>query len=752
MSEPTQETNRADDANSSVIADLGILYQLTGNATYAEYGKNMLVELARNYPNYPHPRGWIKNKYRSALDGRISYQFLNDGFILARLAVGYDFVYNLSSWTPEERKLVHDGLLDAICEEFYDPVLNNGGYISTPDNRSCVCNSALLMSGYATDDPKLINMGLYGVGGTKDAPVGGVFGMHFSEQCILPDGMWVEGSPSYGLGIACCGLFNDAQTLWHHGYDMYSYRNGIVKHFLDSAINLAYPTDQLTITAIHDAGRFDLLDKRDWLNNEVSVPFECGYQRYHDPQYVPIINNAAQSLGMTIHSGPISLFPDIPADAKAPPRAVESDNYFAVGLGVLRNVTDHGPDQALLEYGPQAGHGHPSKLGLDLYALGAPLIPFPGVIFPYNDPLDPKWFWVSFGNCELTVDRTNQIYSGNFYHFGRQVAHPNTYQEVFGPARTIGMQRAWSNEIVPVVTEDRAIFLTPHYLADTFSVFSATPHTYDMVYHFLGTGQTDLNLTPHTFPAPECNGYNALSNVRTASTDGPYTATIVNRVNKTVHFVAGPSPKTQVFTADGPHWGRDPGSKDPTKTDPANDQFVLFQRRDGVNNAIFANAVDISGRADGYVKSLTHEGDLESGYSLSRIKTVDGTDLCFVSYRPGTYQSQSLSTDAAEALVTRVGDNVVSMYLAGTTLKVDGAAVSRDKPGLAYIEKLADGPVMIGNPCDAAGTLTVELPALAGLHGTITDAAGKSLAAPAPDASGKVTLRLGPNSKATYGP
>ena len=70
-------------------------------------------------------------------------------------------------------------------------------YLDQTHNRSVICNAGVLMAGYATDDEKLINYGLYGKGGTREKPVGGVMGIHFGPDCIGSDGLWNEGSPGY---------------------------------------------------------------------------------------------------------------------------------------------------------------------------------------------------------------------------------------------------------------------------------------------------------------------------------------------------------------------------------------------------------------------------------------------------------------------------------------------------------------------------------------------------------------------------
>jgi len=705
--EATKEGRRAHAANSSVIAELGTVYALTGDPKYAEYCRQMLVAYAKGYRTYQHPEGWTKRSYRSAFDGRLTGQFLEDGFWLVRVAFGYDLVYNLPSFTDAERKLIRTDLLEAVAEEFYDPILHGSpaerDYVSSPNNRAAVCASGVLMAGYASENAELVNIALYGKDGTKENPKGGVFGTHFTPDCILPDGLWVEGAPGYQLGIASSGLLNDAETLWHHGIDLYRHDNGALKKLLDSAPGLAYPDPKMTVAALHDSGTMGLVDDRAWLNNEIGVPYECGYRRYRDARYLPIVRNATQSLSLTVHAGPPSLFLDIPSEESAPPRPVEHANFFSVGYGVLRLPTETGGNQLILEYGPNAGHAHPSKLGIDLYALGDSLISFPGVIFPYNDPMDPKWYWTTLSNCALTIDEKSQIYSGNRWKFPKTLPEPMAQQLVFGPASTMGIQKAWSNTVYPGVNQDRALFMTPQYLADIFGAFSDGPHLYDLAWHFRGELVPSLKLASMQFPDPAVNGYNAFDEVSHANSNQAWSATVTTPKGHTVRLLAPAGTDTEVILGNGHLITKKEQKLPPT----------IIERRAKQNAALFGNVVDLSGTKEGYIKSVTQTGGLEVGYGLLSVQTAKGTDLCFAAYRPGNYKAGALETDAQQAFVLMDGKNVQAMYLGGgKTLKTTGGAITRSEPGLAYLEKTGIGSYLVANPSPTDATLTVTLSAL----------------------------------------
>jgi hypothetical protein len=152
---------------------------------------------------------------------------------------------------------------------------------------------------------------------------------------------------------------------------------------------------------------------------------------------------------------------------------------------------------------------------------------------------------------------------------------------------------------------------------------------------------------------------------------------------------------------------------------------------------------------------VTQEGSLDLGYGLLKLQTAKGGDLCFTSFRPGSYTAEGLATDAMEAFVRMDGANVQSMYLGGgTTLKVPAGTLQRSAPGLACVEQTAAGTYLVANPSSSAATITVTLPALAALKAYTLDAAGKR-AGPAQVTAGSndaETIQLAAASKIEFGP
>ena len=694
------------------ISDLGTIHALTGDAKYGEFAKKILLAYAENYSKYGFPQG--TPRYRSAQDGRLKGQFLEDGGWLIQAGFGYDLIYNLPSWKPEEREKIHKDLFNEIVNEWRTERFKGITYLNDPNNRSAVYAAATLIAGYGTEDQVMINDGLYGTVGTKEKPTGGVFGAFFTPQCISPDGLWTE-TIGYQISIAGSALINHAEVLWHHGIDMYRYKNCVLKRIFDTPIEFAYPDADISIPETGDTtSRLPISVSGD------AVIYEYAYRRYANPLYLPIVEKVKKSLSLSSHQAPPSFLYDLNAstDKTASVRKPESINFFDNGLGLLRLQAAEGINQLIMMYGISRSHGHPDKLSIDLFGLGDVLAPDPGVIFPYQDPLDPAWYSTTFSHCTLTVDEQSQISFGNLYKF-KGAANPDAQQLVYGPASTMGIQRAWTKTSYPGISMDRAVFLTSGYLADIFGAFSQGPHKYDLAWHLRGQLTSDLPFQPMKFPEPVADGYKALSDTRQANTNKAWSATF-SRNGKDVRLLAAGGIETEVFTGVGHYRGAIGYS--------GKDEFppMIFERRTKEASTIFGNALDISGIKGGYIKSVTQGGSLEQGYGLLSIETAKGTDLCFVSYRPGSYKAAGLETDSQQAFVLMDGKNVQAMYLGGgNVLRTATASLERSEPGLAYIEKLDTGNYILSNPSPTTATVTVTVPGLARLSAFTLDANGK---------------------------
>lgn len=625
---------------------------------------------------------------------------------------------------------------------------------------------------------------------TKESPGHGMLNTYFGDG-LIPGGMYAEGTPSYAF-YALGSMIDAAEIGWRHGVDLYSNNNCAFKYMFDFPILLSYP--DFTTPGLNDAHRETIVGGG-------SVPgfYEYAYRRYKDPRYLMMINppeekeylkaiadpdTAKKYLDAMLNPPPPPPKPEPGAPAATPaPKELKSVrhltftqvgsippnfmydldpnagaeippspsvNYALVGFGILRSPSTSGGQTqgVILSSGPSASHGHPDKLAIDVYAMNDLLMPSPGVNFPYaNNDRIPRWYQTSLSHNTLTVDEKPQFPASP----GRRADDVRADQTIFGTCSTGGVQRAWTCSVFDGVTMDRAVFLRPNYMADIFGAFSASPHKYDFAWHIRGAMTSELTFAPFSFDK-SINGYNFFTEGRAAeATDKSFTVTATNESKVAKLYVAS-GPATQAIIGEGgiynDHTYVDPVTKI-TNTRPTCP--TLIERREGQTATIYGNALDFSGKGD-YVKGVTQDGGFDKGYALLNVTTADGSDLCFAAYKPGNYTASGLTTDALQAYVSMTGTAPNTLYLAGgKTLTAGGASITRSEPGLAYVEKTLDGNYIVGNPSPTPATVTVTLPALAGLEGvTLDDKGEKGAAAQVTKNGAAISLQLAAGGKVEF--
>ena len=666
------------------IANLGTLYALTDDAKYGEFAKKLLLAYAAEFPNYaPGNRPGFAHDAAKVFDQR-----LGDAIWVIQLARGYDLIYNLPSITPEERARIQDDLLIACA----DYIRANGSVMRAPTNWSAICTAAVLIIGYATDTERLVNDARWGLKGTPEKPTGGIH-LHFSEKTIDIDGMWSEGAMGYQF-MALQALITDAEILWRNGVDMYRYRNGALKSLFDSPLEFSYPN--LRTPAIHDSGSASIIGRDSYL-------YEFAYLRYRDPKYLTILNQLPTHLATQYQQWPVSILYD--RDTTEAAQAVEWDsvNLNGVGYGILRNTTDKGTISLLIDYGPNRSHGHPDKLNIDLWAHGDRLIPDPGTAW-YETQIYKTWYSRTLAHNTIIVDQKDQLAC-------------DATQLVYGPAQTIGIQRASTAAAYPGVTMDRSLFLTENYVADIYGAFAQLPRQLELAWHIRGDFSTKLPLADYAFPPDSPDPYKVLENTKTADGSKPWTAEF-NTDGRKYRFIADGQKGTQLFFGDGVLNAEKP--------------ITIIQRRTAADT-IYANAIDLSLDAEPYVKSLVAHGSLAAGFAALEIKTADGADTAFASYRPGAYAIADIKTDAAQAFVRRNGTTLTAAYIGGgTTLEANGLNLAREGAGLLYLELAENGSYLLANPSPTSTIARVSYQPLNGLSAYKLALDGKRISAELP--------------------
>ena len=143
--------------NYKNMALAGALYQLTKDAKYAEYVKNMLLGYEKIFMDLPpHPSD------KSYARGKLFWQCLNDANWLVFTSQAYDAVYDYLS--KEEQKLLNDNLFKPYANYIS---VENPQFFNRVHNHSTWANAAVGMVGLVIGDSELVNRALYGLPITK---------------------------------------------------------------------------------------------------------------------------------------------------------------------------------------------------------------------------------------------------------------------------------------------------------------------------------------------------------------------------------------------------------------------------------------------------------------------------------------------------------------------------------------------------------------------------------------------------------
>lgn len=313
---------------SDLVSDLGTLYALSGESKYAEYARDILLKLAVASKTSAHP----KFTMRSVI-GMVS-QLLEEALMIIHYARGYDLIYNHPSWTEADRKQLHDEFFfpyAACCLYPGAPDYDQQGAFATQrNNRGMIGACSVLMAGLVTDDQELVNAALYGIrtdmtkpdqvklktfpmakdwiAGSKETPYRGILTSHFAPDCI-PDGMWVEGTPSYAFYVLG-SMVDAAEILWHHNIDLYRHNNGIFKNMFDFPILVSYA--DFTTPGLNDAHRESMY------SSTTLRCYEYAYRRYKDARYLALINNPAEREFLKWLAAEPAPSPDIPPPVVGP--------------------------------------------------------------------------------------------------------------------------------------------------------------------------------------------------------------------------------------------------------------------------------------------------------------------------------------------------------------------------------------------------------------------------------------------------
>jgi MYXO-CTERM domain-containing protein len=466
---------------ASYALDLGLAYQLTGDAVYAEGAAEILAAYAAEYEAYPlhdidgEPTGSAAH---------VLSQTLDEAIWLVKIAWAYDLVATSGALDAAELEAVEQDLLRSAAETIWRNRAGESNWQSWHD-------AAVGAVGFALEDPVLIARAL------RDGANGFEFQM---IESVSAEGFWYEGSWSYHF-FALEALVDLAEMAQRAGYDAYG--NASLRAMFEGPVLFAMPDGSLP--AFNDAHALNVRDQ-DRL-------YEPAFNRYGDESLALGLSETsrgreallwgAESIGATPGADETltsALFPD-------------------AGYAVLRAGAGDDEIYLALDFGPHGGwHGHLDKLGFVLFARGAVLGVDPGTQ-SYAAPTHETWDRVTIAHNTVVVDGASQAESQGQLH--RFAALPGI------SAVTADGGGAYESAALT-----RTVIVSEGHVIDSFHVESLDggPHDVDWIYHEVGTPTTALPLAPYAGLPATGDGYQHLTGEAAATTDDVFTVT----------FAAGP--------------------------------------------------------------------------------------------------------------------------------------------------------------------------------------------------------------------
>ena len=481
---------------SQSIRDLGIAYQVTGDARYAGKAREILLAYADRYLQYPlhNTRGEAKIG-----GGRVGPQTLDEAVWAIPVCQGTDLIWDTLS--ESDHAVIAEKLLQPAAREVILP------HKLGVHNIQCWKNSAVGLMGLLLGDEELV----------WEAVENPERGYHKQmADGVTPDGAWWEGAWGYHFYTlsALWGLTEGARNC---GMDLYG---DALKRMYDAPLVFAMPNLQLP--AFNDSGEVEL-------TGQASV-YELAYARYENPAYLVLLAASDRQNDYALWFGA--------AETPVPPsRQWASTNYPNSGYAVLAQGEGANATWLCLKYGPHGGgHGHPDKLNFVLASRGEVIGTDPGTA-KYGLPIQGGWYRTTLAHNTLVVDEVSQEQAeGRCLAFGR----------VAGVAYVV----AEAGAIYPGVTFRRTAALIDTGLAVFVDqVQAGSARTLDLVYHQQGTWSVRPNGV--TWAPPGKDGYRYLEDTTIMrTTDGAVCETVVPGVGP-VKIVLADGTTTDVMMGTG---------------------------------------------------------------------------------------------------------------------------------------------------------------------------------------------------------
>ncbi len=469
----THETHKA---NGFLLYDIGQLYKLTGDESYAEFAGQAMLDYADVYPSWElHPA----KKEQSP--GRMFWQNLNESMFLLNVAQTYDAIKD--TLTPERREKIETDLLRNMADflsvgapETFNKVHNHGTWAT----------AAVGLTGYAIGDEDYVEQALLGLDKSGEAGF-----LKQMDVLFSPDGYYNEGPYYHRFALKPFVIFAQAVETNNPERKIFEKRDGILKKAIYGLIHQAYGGLFFPINdAIKEKGI-----KTDELLHGVAIAYDLtgdtGLLSIAAEQDTFVLTPESRKLSNDLAAGKAT-----PFDYKSM-RMGDGENGDQGALDILRASADPDGLAVIVKNTSQGlGHGHFDKMGLLVYDAGHEILRdygaarFLNIEAKYGGhylPENNKYAKQTVAHNALVVDETS--------HFDSDVNVGNRNFPTLGEFINEDGVKITSAEIstayddvrigrTVAVIEDDAFF--GPIIIDLVEGHSDASHSYDLPFHYNG--------------------------------------------------------------------------------------------------------------------------------------------------------------------------------------------------------------------------------------------------------------------------
>lgn len=630
--------------NYRAIHLAGQLHRITGDESYRDYVRDMLLAYADLYPTLgDHPAKANQNV------GRLFWQVLNDAMWLVHSVQGYGEIRDTLSDTDRER----------IDNNVFRPAVkflsvDSQATFDRIHNHATWATAGVGMTGYLLGDRDMVDRAL--LGSDKSGQTGF---LRQTELLFSPDGYYTEGPYYQRFALLPFMVFADAISKNEPERRIFDHRDGILKKALTTTIQLTYGG---YFFPFNDAIRDKSLNTAELYEGVAIAYAETG-----DPGLLAIADFQGRTVlsenGLKV-SRDLAAGKAVPFDFK-PLLLSDGPNGDQGAVAVFRYGS--GPKHTALvakNSSQGMGHGHFDKLSWQLYDNGNEIVRDYGAARFLNIeakeggrylPENESWAKQSVAHNTLVVNETS--------HFAGNAEVADRYaptQQYFSAGKDLQISTATIDSAYPeaevAMTRTLALLqvdgLSAPVTIDVLRAAGKGALTFDLPLHYSGhIMETGFDVKRNVGARPvlgEDDGYQHIwvDGTATPSADKAYMTWLLDGRFYTYRFA--PTNNINVILAES-------GANDPNfnlRREP-----IVIQRVEGADSTTFVSILESHGLYDGateqtigsrsQIKSLRHVE--QSGYDLVIVETNDGTKTALaISYDDDAAKRHSALVDGQE--------------------------------------------------------------------------------------------------------